>query len=64
MKRGDAGVRNTRVREIENGFREIGFDSKPILEIDCKEVQKYAIVRKYTYKNMRFRLNIKNKIKS
>ena len=30
-------MRNIEVRGMENGLREIGFDSKPILEVDCRE---------------------------
>ena len=37
MKRGDAGVRNTRVRGMRTAYREIGSDSKPLSEIDFQE---------------------------
>ena len=37
MKLGDAGVRNTRERGKSTAYCEIGFDSKPISEIDLKE---------------------------
>ena len=37
MKRDDADMQNVEVRNPENVFREISFDSKPILEVVCFE---------------------------